>query len=97
MISTPDTTYEIQFIGTRLPADTGGASLEIPAEQIGVVLAKSSGPQASYRLTGDELYVRAVVTASAPHPNPSFADQRQQAWTQPVGWEAHVAPSRAGD
>jgi hypothetical protein len=40
-----------------------------------------------YELTGDELYVRAVVTSSKPPHDPSFKDQREQAWTQPVGWE----------
>jgi len=31
--------------------------------------------------------VRAVVTSSAPAADPSFPDQKQQAWTQPVGWD----------
>jgi hypothetical protein len=52
----------------------------------GVVLATASGPTPRYRLRGDELYVRATVTSSKPHPNPSFEGQLEQAWTQPVGW-----------
>jgi hypothetical protein len=68
--------YEIQFIGTRK-----GENAE-PGE----VLAINEGPSASYPLQGDELYVRAVVTSSRSHPNPSFTDQQEQAWTQPVGW-----------
>jgi hypothetical protein len=49
------------------------------------------GITATYRLTGEELYVRAVVTSDRAPENPSFPDQKAQAWTQPVGWEAWVA------
>jgi hypothetical protein len=68
--------YEIQFIGTR----------QGEGAEPGEVLAIKEGPSASYSLQGDELYVRAVVTSSRAHPNPSFTDQQEQAWTQPVGW-----------
>jgi hypothetical protein len=44
------------------------------------------GAKPSYQMTGKELYVRAVVTSDQPHVDPSFTDQKQQAWTQPVGW-----------
>jgi hypothetical protein len=42
------------------------------------------GTRASYTLKGDELYVRAVVTSSKPPAVPSYANQKAQAWTQPV-------------
>ncbi len=74
------TTYQTQFIGTLKHEPKDG-------ERIGIVLATSDGLQPSYQLTGDELYVRAVVTSSAEHVDPSFKNQKQQAWTQPVGWE----------
>ena len=45
----------------------------------------------SYRLKGDELYVRAVVTSTELPDNPVFENQKQQAWTQPVGWEERLA------
>lgn len=54
--------------------------------RIGVVVASIDGLQAKYKLTGNELYVRAVVTSSAPPNDPSFENQFKQAWTQPVGW-----------
>lgn len=57
---------------------------------VGKVLAEVAGLNPSYQLTGKELYVRAVVTASKKHHDPSFADQDQQAWTQPVGWQKHL-------
>ncbi len=69
-------TYQTKFIGTRKKTP----------EKIGEVLASVAGLEPSYDLQGDELYVRAVVTSSQAHPNPSFQDQHEQAWTQPVGW-----------
>ena len=91
-------TYTIQFIGTRKGYDASrrpveaedGAPLEVTqrySADVGAVLASVSGPLAEYRLTGNELYVRAVVTSDKPPTNPSFAGQMSQAWTQPVGWE----------
>jgi len=62
------------------------------SERIGTVLATVAGPRAEYTLTGDELYVRAVVTSSLPAADPSWEGQVQQAWTQPVGW---VVPAAA--
>jgi hypothetical protein len=69
-------TYETRFVGTRISSP----------EDPGAVLATVSGTDPSYQLTNDDLYVRAVVTSSRAHPNPSYKDQREQAWTQPVGW-----------
>jgi hypothetical protein len=61
------------------------------SQEVGQVLATEPGNSPKFQLTGDELYVRAVVTSSKPHPDPSFKDQRQQAWTQPVGWEERLS------
>ena len=57
------------------------------SERIGEVLALREGPAAEYSFTGDELYVRAVVISSRAPVDPSWEGQRQQAWTQPVGWQ----------
>ncbi len=94
-------TYTIQFIGTkkdydrtsqvRRDADNNEVrGTRIYSPDIGKVLATVNGTRASYSLTGDEMFVRAVVTSSADPVNPSFAGQKQQAWTQPVGWESLV-------
>ena len=72
----PDIRYETEIIGTR----------KATPEIVGETLAKIEGTEVHYPLAGDELYVRAAITASAPHPNPSFKGQRLQAWTQPQGW-----------
>jgi hypothetical protein len=72
------------------PADKSGKPLRVSrtySKDVGQVLARTSGTSAHYQLTGNELYVRAVVTSSEPPADPSFAGQKQQAWTQPVGWE----------
>lgn len=93
----PGASYTTQFLGTRKgfdarsePAvdDQGKPS---PATrryspEVGQVLATVAGPKATYTFTGDELYVRAVVTSDQAPENPSFDGQKQQAWTQPVGW-----------
>jgi hypothetical protein len=72
-----DATYETRFIGT----------LASEPENFGKVLAAQSGLTATYAMTGDELYVRATITSSLAHANPSFEGQKRQAWTQPVGWK----------
>ena len=47
------------------------------SEDVGRVLATVEGTDPHYRLNGNELYVRAVVTSSEPPENPSFPDQRR--------------------
>lgn len=82
-----DARFTTRFVGT--PAGASGAS---NLQEVGVVLATVEGLNPTYRLTGKELYVRAVVTSDKPPVNPSFEGQLKQAWTQPVGWERHVRP-----
>ena len=66
------------------------------SDRIGEVLATVEGVEAEYRLTGQELYVRAVVTSSQPPVDPVWKGQKQQAWTQPVGWEVPPAAESQG-
>jgi hypothetical protein len=98
--------YTTRFVGTlkgydpsRKPVtDSEGSPLPVTrrySDDVGRVLATVEGPRATYRLTGEELYVRAVVTSDRPPENPSFPGQRAQAWTQPVGWERWI--DRAGE
>ncbi|MCH1494601.1 MAG: hypothetical protein L7U72_05170 [Rubripirellula sp.] len=72
-------TYTTQFIGT----------LEHPDDdsRIGQILATSTDLNPTYQMKSDQLYIRAVVTSSLDAADPSFKDQKQQAWTQPVGWD----------
>jgi hypothetical protein len=101
IVADGDATFTTQFIGTTegYNADsepaTDGAGQQIRASRkysadVGRVLAEADGLHPTYQLTGQELYVRAVVTSSRPHVDPSFEGQHQQAWTQPVGWEQRL-------
>jgi hypothetical protein len=94
--------YTTQFIGTKVGYDPSseqrvgkdGKPIRTTRKysaDLGQVFATAEGATPSYQLTGEELYVRAVITSSKPHRDPSFKDQREQAWTQPVGWEARLA------
>jgi hypothetical protein len=78
----PDATYITRFIGTR--DDSGGAE---GVASIGETLLEIAGTTARYHFRGDELYVRAMVLSSLPVEFPIAEGQRQQVWTQPVGWE----------
>ena len=79
-------TYTTQFVGTRKgEGAVAGEEFEIIRSAV-----SSKELRSVYRLRGDELYVRAVVTSSKDPPNPSFADQKEQAWTQPVRWRKAV-------
>ncbi|MGQ9574700.1 MAG: PHP domain-containing protein [Thermoguttaceae bacterium] len=97
----PGAHYTIQFLGTLASYDP--ATHEIPvidkekrprtpvrgySPDIGKVLRTVRGTRATYRLTGQELYVRAVVRSDQKMPNPpSGQGEYQEAWCQPVGWE----------
>lgn len=75
-----DATYQTDFVATL----KSEASKE---DRIGVSMKSTTGLNPSYTMSGKELYVRAVITSSEPHDDPSFDDQKKQAWTQPVGWQ----------
>jgi hypothetical protein len=91
----PGLTYQIEFIGTRSGFDRHHEPVrdeqgnELPvtrrySPELGAVLATVTGSQGSYRFQGDELYVRARVTSSRVHPNPSEPGEFERAWVQPV-------------
>lgn len=95
-----DAAFTIDFIGTRRGFDPHSEPVldkdgkEIVttrrySDDIGAVLQSSSGPQAKYTFRGDELYVRARVTSSRKHPNPSTVGEFERAWVQPV-----IGPAR---
>ena len=68
----PGIRYTTKFIGTR----RGGAP--------GELLQETEGAEARYAFKGDEIYVRATVVSSAPHPNGYEKTDLQTAWVQPV-------------
>ena len=65
-----------QFIGTRISNAKLG--------QQGIVLLETKDNPAVYEFRGNELYVRAKVLSSKPHPNPHAAGDKETAWLQPV-------------
>lgn len=69
----PGAEYVIRFVGS---SRSGGA--------VGRVLAEVKGSRAVYRFTGDELYVRAIVTSDQPPRDPSRPEELETAWVQPV-------------
>jgi hypothetical protein len=90
--------YTTRIVGT--PKEYDATTREVPSpegdpnairlaysDDVGKTFATIEGAEVSYKLTGKELYVRAVITSSQPHVNPSFEGQLQMAWTQPVGWK----------
>ncbi|MBL8818795.1 MAG: hypothetical protein JNL58_22390 [Planctomyces sp.] len=88
-------TYRIDFIGTRKqfndetqPASddeaTAAGLTRIYSDDVGAVLSSIDGPEGTYQCDGSELYVRAVVTSSKLHPNPSEDGEFERAWVQPV-------------
>jgi hypothetical protein len=90
-----NTTYTIDFIGTRKGFDPTSHPVvaedgrELPvtrrySSEIGTVLKSVAGTSAHYTFTGNELYVRARITSSRQHPNPSTPGDPERAWTQPI-------------
>lgn len=95
-------TYTTEFIGTpirfnqsttpRLDPKTNeqiAGTLDYSTD-VGKVFAVVKGLAASYQLTGEELYIRAVVTSDQPPANPTSESPFQKAWTQPIGWQKSV-------
>jgi hypothetical protein len=90
----PGVTYTTQFIGTRRGFDPSNEPLKTPSganlrvthrysKDIGVVLAEVTGTKASYKLNGDEIYVRARIISSQPKVSP-IKGEVERAWTQPL-------------
>lgn len=91
--------FRIDFIGTMRNFDAKSAPAADDAEKaegltriysndVGAVLKTVNGLSGTYRFTGNELYVRALVTSSKKHPNPSEPGEFERAWVQPVAVSA---------
>lgn len=95
-----DATFTTRFVGTPKGADVTGRPVPTTqrvtqrySDDVGKTLATAEGLKPTCKLTGDELYVRAVITSSRGHENSSYPGQKKQAWTQPVGWDKTAAPT----
>ena len=92
ILAKPGISYTTKFIGTlkgydrtvsRQKDDKGNLILRY-SEDIGEVLSEQKGAHVEYKLTGDELYVRAKIISTARHPNPTAESKFEVAWVQPV-------------
>ncbi len=72
----PGVTYFTEFIGAKVQ--------DGDVAPTATVLAGTNANPAVYDFQGDELYVRARVTSSRPHPRPYLKGDPEMAWTQPV-------------
>ena len=90
-----EATYRIDFIGTLKGFDPNSEAIRDKdgkkrpitrrySPAIGVVLKSAEATTATYEFTRQELYVRARITSSRQHPNPSEPGEFERAWTQPV-------------
>jgi hypothetical protein len=88
-------TYKTQFIATMKDAsldseprvDKDGKELLVTrmySADVGKVVAEVEGINPTYAIPGKELYVRAKVISSKPHPNPYAKGDVENAWTQPI-------------
>ncbi|MFO1021649.1 MAG: hypothetical protein U0903_13275 [Planctomycetales bacterium] len=93
--------YTVEFIGTKknFPRDSQPAlsregkpfrATRRYSPEIGTVLRKFNGNWGVYEFQPDDLYVRARITSSRKHPNPSIVGEPQRAWVQP-----HPGPAAA--
>lgn len=101
IVEEPGETYRTRFIGTRRGVNTTGvARRDADGEVIqttldytgpgtpiiGEVFATIEGPNPSFTMPDDALYIRAVVDADATPEFPSRESLYKRAWTQPMGW-----------
>jgi len=102
-----DAVFTTSFLGTLVDFDDSSSpridrktGKEIPttrdySEDIGKVFSTVEGLKASYRLTGKELYVRAMIQSNQKPENPTSESVFRQAWTQPVGWKKHLTEKKS--
>lgn len=90
--------YKIEFVGTLKDANLSSTQEHVPqndyrsqhshrqvySDDIGKVLHSINSHKATYKSNGNEIYVRARITSTKPHPNPFKAGDTEMAWTQPL-------------
>ena len=97
-----DAEFTTQFIGTPVDfdkttmqrVDKEGNPVEGTldySDDVGKVFATQKGIKASYQLTRNELYVRAVITSNKAPDNATSESPLQKAWTQPIRSRSSVS------
>lgn len=88
-------TYTTEVFGTMQGVSlesepvTDAEGKELPvtrrySKEIGKVLGRSNALEVRHKLTGKELYVRARIQSSKPHPNPYAKADYETAWLPPI-------------
>ena len=91
----PGVSYCTEFVGTSDDTDvTPEPPIDVESlpplttrsysQDVGRVLARVEGAHAAYDCSGNELFVRARIVSSKPHPLPHRPGDVEMAWTQPV-------------
>ena len=73
-------TFTTSLIGTR-------KAKSLADTKVGEIFETQTGTRVSFTLPEDALYARARIDSTRAHPRPSYKDQKEQAWVQPVGWK----------
>ena len=95
----PGVSYITQFFGTRVGFDQShepfragdGNPIRVTHQydnSVGEMLAEVSGTRPSYKLEGDEIYVRAKVVSTKPMGTPYREGEMECAWIQPVAYQS---------
>ena len=79
----PGATYETRFV-ISTPATEESDADSLFRSGVGIVAATDSSLNPSYSFSGNEMYVRAVVTSSKRKENPYVEGEYERAWIQPV-------------
>jgi len=97
-------TYTIEFFGTDADHDpapvavtdeeTGQLISYRYSDDVGRLLQRTTGRQASFTVGDEHLFVRARVTSDKVMDNPVMEDELERAWTQPVRPGEAVPSSR---
>lgn len=91
----PGVQYEIDFIGTRRGYEKESKPLldatghprrttRRYSDDVGLTFRHVRGTHGRYDFQGNELYVRARITSTRKHPDPSEEGEFERAWVQPL-------------
>lgn len=90
----PGVSYTTRIVGTPVNYDRSTKSVSVEGDtmhptrtsyssDVGKTFATIEGTEVTFTPSEPVLYVRAVVTSTQPHANPSYPNQTEMAWIQP--------------
>ncbi|NNE46636.1 MAG: histidinol-phosphatase [Rhodothermales bacterium] len=78
----PEILYETEFIGALRPGSAETSAESNGPARVTFAVSKSTSP--TYKLTGDEIFVRARISSTRYMSSPARDIRHEMAWTQPV-------------